>query len=181
MISVNPVNFESIDKMYRYAVNPQFLRSWVGPKQPLHLRRQCLLKPTSVMTNTIPGKSHITFTCVSPDHKHRFCSVLGSAIEITRLVFETNTQSTGNVLVKLHTGRCHSCGMNSNRCWAEYTGHLVCSGCVGRGDSSAPYPYGKLEKKCCVANGCGSALKWFSETDQDLLQRAIAIYERHTV
>jgi hypothetical protein len=177
MMSINSVNFGTVTKTGRFAVNPQFLCNFKGPKEPLSIRMNCKLKPSRTDIQRIPGNSSISFLCVKPEHKNRFCAI--NSIKITQQVFQTRNSSTGNVLVQLYEGRCHACGEDSDRCWLEYTGHKVCSSCVAQGKGVTPYPYGSVDKRCCVVNSCGGALKWYSEPNSVVHRKAIEIYERY--
>lgn len=177
MMSINPVHFNAVKKKHLYKVNTQFLRSFKGPKQPLHLRRECTLKAMSTTTSRVPGNSYIEFNCVNPAHTHRFCANQ-APIKLTQQVFQTTAQSTGNVIIRMYPERCHACGDQSELCWLEYTGHFVCNSCVVNGKGMSPYPYGTTSRKCCKEEGCGSALTWYGEADLDLLARAVTIYER---
>jgi hypothetical protein len=178
MMSINPVHFNSVKKKNLYRVNSQFLRSFRGPRGPLGFRIDCTLKAISTTTSRIPGNSYIEFICVKPIHSHRFCATQ-APVKISQQVFQTGTQSTGNVLIRMYPDRCHACGERSDLCWLEYTGHFVCNPCVEGGKGVSPYPYGTTDRKCCVEDGCGSALTWYGEADLDLLARAVTIYERY--
>jgi hypothetical protein len=179
MISINSVHYGTIKKSSRFAVNPQYLHN-IAAQEPLRRRIDCTLRAKTFSTSRIPGNSKIEFVCKSQDHANKFCTDIRSALPLAQNLFYANNGSRGNILLQLYRGRCHSCGIDSSRCWLEYTGHRICSTCVAKGTGIAPFPYGHTDRLCCRQKGCGASLSWYRKPDSELYEEAIEIYERHT-
>lgn len=178
MISINPVNFNSIDEHKSYIINPQNIVNCRINKSGLNLRLRCTLKANLFLMNPIVGLSYYEFSCCDPQHQYRFCADPKNALKITSAQLAGTLRTSGNLLVEMHTSSCHACGDVSTHCWREYTGHYVCSGCVLSG-MKAPYPYGTAGKNCCKKNGCGGALYLYSEVPEKLYERVLTIYEKY--
>ncbi len=179
MITVNPVHFLSIERKKRYIVNPQYLAIASHPPAILTSRRGCILAPLHLKMNQIPGNSTLTFKCITPNHKARFCASI-SPLKLTRAGLSHHMTSAGNALLEIFSRRCHACGEHKNQCWREYTGHFICNSCVVLDRGRAPYVYGMTKTKCCVGNKCGRGIGLFSESGHVLFSKAVAIYERYS-